>query len=83
MPSWRRPASLVVVAIGAGRLAVSDDLAALAAKAYVYGFALVFDLQGGRPLCSRGHGISRASARQHLQPRYEAGRPGRAIRIDQ
>jgi hypothetical protein len=45
MPSGLRFARLVVVAIGAGRLAVSDDLAALAAEAYVYGFALVFDLQ--------------------------------------
>jgi hypothetical protein len=40
-----RFAKLVIVANGAGRLAVSDDLAALAAEAYIYGFALVFDLQ--------------------------------------
>src|SRR5215475_5961264 len=30
---------------GTGRRVVSDDLAALAAEAYGYGFALVFDLQ--------------------------------------
>ena len=30
---------------GHGGLEVSDDLAALAADAYIYGFPLVFDLQ--------------------------------------
>ena len=64
---WREAA---VGSARTGRLVVSDDLAGLAAVAYIYGFPLVFDLQmvGGRD------GDDHARSLQHVQPRVQAGR---------
>ena len=40
---------------------MTDDLAALAAEAYIYGFPLVFDLRGGRAV-RRARGWARVPA---------------------
>jgi hypothetical protein len=54
--------------VGSGKwgLAVSEDLAALAAEAYIYGFALVFDLQMVGGFTQKGLGSTPAAAFNHF-----------------
>jgi hypothetical protein len=65
---------------GTGRLVVSDDLAALASEAYIYGFELVFDLQQVGRFIREGMGsLTPASANRFSHASKLAGPDDRFV----
>jgi hypothetical protein len=61
----------------------ADDLAALAAEAFIYGFPLVFDLKQVDRFSREGIGDLPSVRLQRVQPCRLAGRAGGHLRLDQ